>query len=122
MVVKNISTLKPGMVLENDIITEEGSKLLPKGIQLTERHISIMKTWGITNISVCESSFSIDADSISNSSNENKDRIKDEVHALFLSFEANALIREFNRIAARFEANKNIDSNIREFSEEWSNR
>lgn len=48
MGILNVSELKPAMVVDEDVKTAKGTMLLPKGTELTERHIEIMKTWEIT--------------------------------------------------------------------------
>jgi len=42
--------LKPGMVLVKEVTSHTGQTLLPKGIQLAEKHILNLKAWGITEV------------------------------------------------------------------------
>ncbi|MFH1624597.1 MAG: hypothetical protein ABID54_05500 [Pseudomonadota bacterium] len=48
----NISELEPGMRLEEPVCTPDGRMLLREGVQVTEKHISIFKSWGVTEAAV----------------------------------------------------------------------
>lgn len=54
--------LKPGMVVDSDIKNLDGMLLLPAGCELTERHIDILMTWGIMEISIQETGEDQDGD------------------------------------------------------------
>ncbi len=47
-----IHLLKSGMVLAEEVQNHVGQKLLPEGIQLTEKHILNLKTWGVTEVNI----------------------------------------------------------------------
>jgi len=42
-----LNALEPGMVLAEPIFNRFGQVLLPKGIPLLDRHLNVLKTWGI---------------------------------------------------------------------------
>ncbi len=47
-----LNDIKPGMVLAQDVVDASGRVLLREGMELTERHIRIMKTWGIVDADI----------------------------------------------------------------------
>ena len=47
-----IDELKPGMLLKNDVTDRSGRLLTRAETELTERHINVFKTWGITHADV----------------------------------------------------------------------
>lgn len=49
---KNIEELEEGMVLAEDIKGSQGNLLLTAGVALTEKHIRVMKTWGISLVQI----------------------------------------------------------------------
>jgi hypothetical protein len=44
--------LRPGMTLSTDVFNHDGQLLLPAGYRLQERHILMLKSWGITEAGV----------------------------------------------------------------------
>ncbi len=48
----NIEHIQPDMVLSGDVKDRHGRVLLPSGTALTEKHIGILKTWGINEASI----------------------------------------------------------------------
>jgi len=48
----NLENLKPGMILATKVVERGGRVLLGVGVELTEKHISIFKKWGITEADV----------------------------------------------------------------------
>ena len=48
----NLSDIQAGMVLAAPIHNKNGSLLLQKGVELTEKHVKIFKTWGITEADI----------------------------------------------------------------------
>jgi hypothetical protein len=49
-----LEDIKPGMVLDKDVANLQGAVLLRKGSEVTERHLNIFKTWGVTSIFIKE--------------------------------------------------------------------
>ncbi|QJT07902.1 HDOD domain-containing protein [Oceanidesulfovibrio marinus] len=52
----NVSDLKEGMVLDADLVTPKGRFLLGKGVPITNKHITIMKSWGVTEADIAGAS------------------------------------------------------------------
>ena len=48
----NISDVKPGMILEADVLDRNGRTLLAKGVEISDKHIRIFKMWGITEADI----------------------------------------------------------------------
>lgn len=52
MVKLKMAELKPGMVLSQDVKDLNGRILLSSGNRLSEKHIKIFKTWGVTEVAI----------------------------------------------------------------------
>jgi len=99
------------MVLENDVVTTKGTKLLPKGVQLTARHIEILRTWGIDEASIeGVSKEDITRERMSRISEEEQDTITAEVDALFEGFEDEEVMGEIKRIVTKIKINRLTES------------
>ena len=48
----NLENLKPGMILATKIVERGGRVLLGAGVELTDKHVSIFRKWGITEADV----------------------------------------------------------------------
>lgn len=48
----DIVHLKPGMILNNDVVTNLGRFLLSAGTEITEKHLNVFRTWGITEVDI----------------------------------------------------------------------
>ena len=48
----DISDVREGMVLEKDVHNVNGQLLIPKGVQLSEKHTMLLKTWGVQQLEV----------------------------------------------------------------------
>lgn len=46
----HIDDLKPEMILAEPVTNNFGQTLLPAGMQLLERHITLLRTWGIMSV------------------------------------------------------------------------
>jgi hypothetical protein len=44
--------IETGMILSSDVKDRGGRALLKAGLELTEKHLKIFKTWGITHIEI----------------------------------------------------------------------
>ena len=44
--------LVPGMVLEGDVLTEQGRLLIQAGSALTAQHLRVMRKWGVEQVDV----------------------------------------------------------------------
>ena len=102
MGILNLTDLKPGMVLEEDVITSKGTKLLPKGTELSERHLQIMSTWGVIEASVQGvTREDIAQERISDVSREDQERVQAEVDAMFAGHENDELMSEIARVVMK---------------------
>lgn len=54
MAILNIEDLCVGMIVENDIRNQAGAIMLKAGQPLTERHIDLLETWGISDLEIVE--------------------------------------------------------------------
>jgi len=57
-----IDDLQPGMIIDKDVKNLQGAILLKQNSVVTERHVSIFKTWGIQSVFVRESLTAEDLD------------------------------------------------------------
>ncbi|WP_239027673.1 hypothetical protein [Geomonas diazotrophica] len=48
----HIDNLTPGMVLSRNVCDRSGRMLLPAGAELTEKHFSIFRMWGVLEVEV----------------------------------------------------------------------
>ncbi len=54
MAVLNVEDVCVGMIVENDIQNQAGAIMLKAGQPLTERHIELLETWGISSLEIVE--------------------------------------------------------------------
>ena len=47
-----ISDIEAGMVLSSDVKDRGGRMLLKSGVELTEKHLKVFKTWGIVQVGI----------------------------------------------------------------------
>ncbi|MGB9715375.1 MAG: hypothetical protein ACPL1G_03040 [Thermodesulfovibrionales bacterium] len=52
MAIINLEYLKPGMVLNNDVKDINGRLLMTAGTEIAEKHLHILKAWGITEVDI----------------------------------------------------------------------
>ncbi len=48
----DLANLQPGMILNSDVITNIGRLLLPAGTEVSEEHLNVFRTWGITEVDI----------------------------------------------------------------------
>lgn len=48
----NVAQIEPGMVLADDLRDQNGRFLLAKGVELSIKHLKIMKTWGVVEADI----------------------------------------------------------------------
>lgn len=107
----NVSDLEPGMVLEDDVVTDKGTKLLPMGIKLTERHIEIMNTWNVTEASVVGlSKGDITQERLNSVSYEDQAKVKAEVEMLFSGFKGDEVMDEIARVVTKVKINSLVEA------------
>lgn len=47
-----VDSLETGMVLAGDVLDRNGRMLLGAGVELTQKHLVIFRTWGITEVNI----------------------------------------------------------------------
>lgn len=52
MPVIDINTIKPGMVLRTDVTDNSGRLLLLAHTAITEKHLQVMRTWGVYQVDI----------------------------------------------------------------------
>lgn len=52
MTTLNIKDLKPGMILASPVYNLQGVMILGKGIDITNKHLSMLKSWGTLEVDV----------------------------------------------------------------------
>jgi len=62
LAVVHIDNLVPGMVLCRNVCDRSGRMLLPAGAELTEKHFSIFRMWGILEVEIVGESVVEDVD------------------------------------------------------------
>ena len=62
MAVVHIDNLAPGMVLSRNVCDRSGRMLLPAGAELTEKHFSIFRMWGVLEVEIVGESVVEDVD------------------------------------------------------------
>ena len=48
----SLDDIEPGMILGRDITNRTGLVLLRAGVEITEKHLKILRTWGITEADI----------------------------------------------------------------------
>ena len=66
----NLEEIEPGMTLASDVLDRSGRVLLKSGLQVTEKHLTILKQWGITDADI----LGVNRDEINAKAIENFDR------------------------------------------------
>ncbi len=47
-----VDSLETGMVLAGDVLDRNGRMLLGAGVELTQKHLAIFRTWGVTEVNI----------------------------------------------------------------------
>jgi hypothetical protein len=93
-----MSEIVPGMKLAKQVNNFQGVMLLPGGMVLTDRHIRLMKSWGITGVEI-EGAERQTADSIDLLSLSDRKKIKDHLMHRFPYDELDPVNEELRRVA-----------------------
>jgi hypothetical protein len=101
-----IDALREGMVSAADVKNLDDMLLLPAGVELTERHINILRTWGVVEVAVEAAGVQEEPqDPLEQLSPEVAARLQAEVRRLFWEFdEANPVLNEVARLVLRRKA------------------
>ena len=101
MAVVHIDNLTPGMVLSRDVRDRSGRMLLPAGAELTVKHLSIFRMWGVLEAEIAVERIAEDAEA---TAHDELDPLllaaaQDEVERLFVHNDPNhPAIKELMRI------------------------
>ena len=98
----NVSDLKDGMVVQNQVSNKHGNVLLKKGDTLTQKNIVLLKSWGITEVDI-QSFDRQHAEEIGNEilPPEIISSINEEIKALFPEFKENPLMEKLYGIVKK---------------------
>jgi hypothetical protein len=50
MIQIDVQSLKPGLILAADVKNSHGQLLIKKGVEISERHIRVLKSWGVVDV------------------------------------------------------------------------
>jgi hypothetical protein len=48
----NLAEIQPGMIIGADVLDRNGRVLLKCGIEITDKHLTILKQWGVTDADI----------------------------------------------------------------------
>jgi len=100
-----IDQLTPGMVLAEDVKSKAGRLLMSQGMELTEKHLMIFRTWGIQEVAIASETDETQAVSTLSSSEitaEQLQKAMDEVRPIFSQVDLNhPVFEELLRLAAQ---------------------
>jgi hypothetical protein len=102
MGILNINELKEGMVVAADVKNKHGNIMIRQGLALTEKHIMLLKAWGITEAGV--EGFDRDQlhqEEMKTVSPEVIEAIEKNLCEIFPPFEGNPIMSEIYRIARK---------------------
>ncbi len=103
--------LQPGMVVTADVQNSEGMLLIPAGTSLTERQISILGSWGITDVEVGASEIAAAGGPLERLSPEAAEKLKGEVKGIFWELdETNPVQMEIFKLALERKAMQLLES------------
>lgn len=110
----HVKDLKKGMVLACEVSNKHGNTLLEKGNTISEKHIMLLKSWGITEADV----EGFDRDQVEEKERETLstavvESIEGDLKNLFPDFGDNPLMNELLRIVRKF----NIKQRMNQSSE-----
>jgi hypothetical protein len=58
----HIDNLAPGMILSSNVSDRSGRMLLPSGAELTEKHFTIFRMWGVLEVEIVGEGVATDAE------------------------------------------------------------
>ncbi len=102
MGVLNVDDLKGGMVLTGDVTNKHGNVLLGKGSELSEKHITILKAWGVTEVDVeGVDQAQVEREEAEGLSSEAVASVEEELKELFPDLGDSALMQEIYRVVKK---------------------
>lgn len=103
-----IELLKEGMVVASDVKNMDNMLLLPAGCTLSEKHIDIFQSWGITEVNIeAAEGVAEPVDPLARLTPEEVERLTQETKALFWQLdESNPLQKDLFQLILRRQARK----------------
>jgi len=111
MGILNINDIKEGMTLAADVKNKHGNIMIRQGMTLSEKHIMLLKAWGISDADVD----GFDRDQLNEEemktvSPEVIEVIENELRAFFPSLEGNEIMSEIYRITKKLKIKQVMES------------
>jgi hypothetical protein len=111
MGILNINDLKEGMTLAADVKNKHGNIMIRQGMTLSEKHIMLLKAWGISDADVD----GFDRDQLNEEemktvSPEVIEVIENELRAFFPPLEGNEIMSEIYRITKKLKIKQVMES------------
>ena len=98
----NLNDIQPGMVLASSVFNKNGGLLLKEGSTLTEKHIRIFKTWGVTEADIVGyDKEKVEEEAYSFLSEEEIQDIESAIFKRFPDFSSDSVMSEIFRIAKK---------------------
>ena len=111
MGILNINDLKEGMTLAADVKNKHGNIMIKQGMTLTEKHIMLLKAWGITDADVEGADRDqLHQEEMRTVSPEVIAAIENELNAIFPPVDGNELMSEIYRIARKLKIRQAMES------------
>jgi hypothetical protein len=101
MGILSVKDIAKGMKLAQPVKNFQGHLLLPEGIELSEKHIKLLKTWGIIEVSV-DGLEAEKVDKLLLLSREERNAIEKEIAEMYPSPELDPFNAELKRVAVNF--------------------
>ena len=110
----NVNDLKPGMILDQPVINKHGTLLMDAGSKLAEKHITIFKTWGVTEAGIKGvDRDQLDAQEINSLPAHVLESIEKDLKTYFADFRHNKVMKEIYRITRKFRINEALSQGAR---------
>ena len=111
MGILNINDLKEGMTLAADVKNKHGNIMIKQGMTPTEKHIMLLKAWGITDADVEGADRDrLHQEEMRTVSPEVIEAIENELNGIFPPVDGNELMSEIYRIARKLKIRQAMES------------
>lgn len=100
MITVDLEGFKPGMILAESVYSRQDVLLLKEGTELTERKVWILKSWGISKVSV-EGEQVKDINSDKRKESNDMETIKKELKEKFSDVLENPVMEEIMNVACK---------------------
>jgi hypothetical protein len=94
----SVDKIRPGMVLEKPVTTAQGKMLLPAGTVISDRHLYLFKSWGISGADI-EGAGESQEDDFSDLTDEERESVEHLIYMLFPYEDLDPLNEELKRAA-----------------------